>query len=194
MTFPPLPARGSAPTVRRAKVSDARSMAEITVRGWRAAYADILPRDFLAGLSIDGREMGWQDWLRHDADESPAWVAEDDGIAIGMVASGPPRDDDVPAPAAEVYAIYVAPDRWRRGAGRVLLLAATEEWTRRGATTLVLWVLEANHAGQAFYRAMGWRPDGSRQELELGGVRVPEVRYRLELASLAPAGSSSSNR
>ena len=66
---------------------------------------------------------------------------------IGFVTSGPPRDEDmqpsgrVGSPvAAEIHAIYVAPDAWRKGAGRALT-AAEGYWFKRGTTTLVLWVL-----------------------------------------------------
>jgi GNAT superfamily N-acetyltransferase len=84
----------------------------------------------------------------------------------------------VPPPAAEVYAIYVLPDFWREGAGRALLATAVDHWQARGATTLVLWVLEANARGRAFYEAMGWQPDGGRQSIDLGGFATTEIRYR----------------
>ena len=165
--------------VRRAGLADARAIAEIAVAGWRAAYRGILPDDFLAGLRVDAREAGWREWLAGDVDGgAPAWVAELDGRVIGFVSSGPPRDDDVPLPAAEIYAIYVRPDAWRGGAGRKLLAAATDHWLERGAGTLLLWVLEANARGRAFYEAMGWHPDGGRQEIEFGGFSAIEIRYR----------------
>jgi hypothetical protein len=39
------------------------------------------------------------------------------GQVVGFVSSGPPRDEDVPLPAAEIYAIYVRPQSWRHGLG-----------------------------------------------------------------------------
>jgi ribosomal protein S18 acetylase RimI-like enzyme len=85
----------------------------------------------------------------------------------------------VPLPAAEIYAIYVLPDAWRRGAGSALLTTAVDHWRAHGATTLVLWVLKANARGRAFYEALGWHADGRREEIDLGGRATPEVRYRL---------------
>jgi GNAT superfamily N-acetyltransferase len=172
--------RSPAPLVRRATPADARAIAEITVAGWQAAYRGLMPDEFLDRLSVAAREAGWRTWLENGDDGGDdAWMAEIDGQAVGFVSSGPPRDDDVPAPAAEVYAIYVAPSEWRRGAGRALLEAATAEWWRRGTATLVLWVLEGNGRGRSFYEALGWRPDGNRRDFELGDLAVPEVRYRL---------------
>ena len=172
--------------IRRAVPDDARAIAEIGVVGWQAAYRDLLPGDFLAGLRVDPREIAWRARLESDDDGgAPSWVAEDGGAVVGFVASGPPRDEDLApaaaenAVAAEIYAIYVLPERWRSGAGRALLGTAVDEWRRRGATTLVLWVLEENAGGRAFYEVMGWHPDGRRQTLDLGGIEVQEIRYRL---------------
>ncbi|MFI5258742.1 MAG: GNAT family N-acetyltransferase [Candidatus Limnocylindrales bacterium] len=172
--------------IRRASPADARTIAEINVLSFRAAYSEILPHDFLAGLSVAAREAAYQSRLQRDQEHAaPAWLAERDGRAIGYVSTGPPRDEDVPLPAAEIYALYVLPEAWRSGAGKALLSAAVDRWRARSSETLVLWVLEANVAGRAFYEAMGWRPDGARQEIDFGGFVRTEVRYRLELSPLA---------
>jgi L-amino acid N-acyltransferase YncA len=164
--------------IRRATAADARAIAEIGVLGWQAAYRGFLPHDFLAGLSVAPREVAWRAVIESDADNgAPAWIAERDGRAIGFVTSGPPRDEDVPLPAAEVYAIYVLPGTWRSGAGAALLATAVNHWRALGTTTLVLWVLEANIQGRAFYEALGWQADGHRQEVDFGGFTRTEIRY-----------------
>jgi ribosomal protein S18 acetylase RimI-like enzyme len=172
-------------TIRRAVPEDARAIAEIGVAGWQAAYTGILPADFLAGLRVGPREAAWRARLESDDDDgAPAWVAEDGSRRIGFVAAGPPRDENLAGmgtAAAEIYAIYVLPGEWRRGSGSALLQIAEDELRRRGASTLVLWVLEDNGAGRAFYEAMGWLPDGGRQTLDLGGFEVQEIRYRRRL-------------
>ncbi len=166
--------------IRRATVADARAIAQINVAGWQAAYRGIIPDDFLDGMPVAARQVALETRLQSDeGDAAPAWIAERGGVAIGFVSSGPPRDEDVPLPAAEVYAIYVLPDAWRGGAGRALLATAVDDWLVRGATTLTLWVLEANTPGRAFYEAMGWTPDGQRQEIDFGGFERTEIRYRL---------------
>ena len=169
--------------IRRAAPADALAIAEIGVAGWQAAYRGILPDEYLDWLSVAARETAWRMMLESDeAGEAPAWLAERGGRVIGFVAGGPPRDDDVSQAAAEVYAIYVVPDSWRRGAGKALLGTVVDHWRERGVETLVLWVLEANGSGRAFYEAMGWAPDGSRQEIDFGGFTATEVRYRIEIA------------
>jgi ribosomal protein S18 acetylase RimI-like enzyme len=168
-------------TIRRATPLDARAIAEVTVTGWQAAYRSILPDDFLDSLRVESRTTAWQEVLARDSEGgTPAWVAERDGRVVGFVGGGPPRDDDVPLPAAEIYAIYVLPDASRQGLGRALLEAAVAHWRGHGTETLVLWVFEANQAARTFYEALGWRPDGARQALEMGGMSAIEVRYRLQ--------------
>jgi GNAT superfamily N-acetyltransferase len=172
-------ANATRPTLRRAGPGDARAIAEVSVAGWQAAYRGILPDEFLDSLRVDSRERGWHEMLaRDELGRTPAWVAEENGLVSGFVSCGPPRDEDVPLPGAEVYAIYVRPERWRDGLGRALLETATAHLQAGGARTLVLWVLEANDRARAFYESMGWRPDGGRQELDLGGATAMEVRYR----------------
>jgi GNAT superfamily N-acetyltransferase len=143
--------------VRRATPDDASDIAEIGVEGWRAAYAGLMPAEFLAGLNVAAREVAWRVRLEAgDDDRAPSWLAVAGDRVVGFVVGGPPRDDDLAADpsAAEIYGLYVRPAEWRRGAGRVLLNTAVEEWRRRGTVTLALWVLEANLAGRAFYAAM----------------------------------------
>jgi GNAT superfamily N-acetyltransferase len=165
--------------VRRATAADAGAIAEITVRGWQAAYRGILADEFLDGLSVSAREVGWRAMIEADEDgRTPAWVSESDGRTVGFISSGPPRDDDVPLPAADVYAIYVLPEEWRGGTGRSLMEAAVLHWRALGTTTLVLWVFEANARARSFYEAVGWQPDGGRQTFEPGGTVAVEIRYR----------------
>jgi L-amino acid N-acyltransferase YncA len=175
-----VPAPSGPIRIRRATSADARAIAEIGVRSWQAAYRGLLPAAFLAGLNVTAREIAWQSMLEADEiDAAPCWMAERDEHAIGYVASGPPRDEDVALPAIEIYAIYVAPEAWRGGAGRGLLTTAVSHWQALAVTSLVLWALEGNLAGRSFYEAMGWRTDGGRQYIDLGGFEAPEVRYRL---------------
>jgi GNAT superfamily N-acetyltransferase len=169
----------SAAIIRRAVAGDARAIAEVGVKGWQAAYRGLLPDDFLAGLSVAARETAWRTMLEADADgDAPSWVAELDGEVVAFLSSGPPRDEDVRRPAAEFYAIYVLPSAWRRGLGRALMKTSIDHWRAVHVTVLVLWVLEQNGQGRAFYESVGWRPDGGRQAISLGGVTTIEIRYR----------------
>ncbi len=180
--------RDASLSVRRAGPADARAIAVISTLGWQRAYRGILPDEFLSGLKAEPRETAWRASLEAEpGDDAPVWVAERGGETIGFVSSGPTRDEDLPSGSIEVYAIYVLPDVWRAGAGRLLLETATRHARKRGATTLTLWVLEENEAARRFYEALGWRHDGGRQMFELRDVGAPELRYRLDLDAPAEA-------
>jgi RimJ/RimL family protein N-acetyltransferase len=45
----------------------------------------------------------------------------------------------------------------------------------------VLWVFEENARARAFYQRQGWRDDGVRKVLGIGGDRPLEVRYSTSL-------------
>jgi ribosomal protein S18 acetylase RimI-like enzyme len=99
---------------------------------------------------------------------------------LGFVSIGPSRDEEG---IGELYAIYVDPDEWSRGAGRALI-ARAERRLAEEYTEATLWVLEDNPRARRFYEAAGWQTDGARQTVVRLGVSPPEVRYRKRLARL----------
>jgi ribosomal protein S18 acetylase RimI-like enzyme len=105
--------------------------------------------------------------------ECEIWVACDPEV-VGHVSFGPARDADAPAGSAEIWALYVRPDRQRRGIGTALLAKALEEI---GEADAYLWVLEDNQVGRAFYEKHGWTHDGGRKLVALDDQELPVVRY-----------------
>jgi GNAT superfamily N-acetyltransferase len=93
----------------------------------------------------------------------------------------PSRDDDAPSNTGEIAALYVDPDRWRRGIGAALVDAATDAAYARTFRTLTLWVLAANSPARAFYDRMGFAPDGHTKTDSRLGFPLYEVRYRRPL-------------
>ena len=118
-----------------------------------------------------------------DGTAAPGYVAVDEaGTVAGYCWFGDYRpDDDAPDPGdlaverwAEVYAIYVDPDRIGTGAGAALMTAALEAI---GDRPVGLWVLEGNAPSRRFYERFGFTPDGVSADYDAGGTPVPEVRY-----------------
>jgi RimJ/RimL family protein N-acetyltransferase len=54
-----------------------------------------------------------------------------------------------------------------------------------GLDDITLWVLEGNQRARGFYEACGFKPDGTRQLLDIGGL-VPKVRYQLAGPAVQP--------
>ena len=48
----------------------------------------------------------------------------------------------------------------------------------QGLQPVFLWVLLENTRARRFYEHYGFAADGAQEDYEVGGARVPEVRYR----------------
>jgi ribosomal protein S18 acetylase RimI-like enzyme len=165
--------------IRTARPEDAPRIAEIHVRAWQAAYRDLLPESFLAALSVSDREAAWRKNLD---DGSYVLVAEEDEQVVGWMIGGRTRDADCPPTTAEIYALYVDPGCWRRGAGRQLWARAREDFQAQGHTAVTLWVLEENTAARRFYELLGFGADPeARKTIEMAGRSLVEMRYLIRL-------------
>jgi len=163
-----------------ASIEDARAIAEIHVATWRAAYAGIVPDDFLAGLSVEKRESYWREQI--PLGHQKIVVAKLDTDVIGWIAYGASRDDDAGYGAAEIWAIYVSPEFWSDGVGRNLWLHSQSHLVTEGYRSVSLWVLAANSRAINFYKKAGFVPDPSgNKEFEIGGTPLREVRYVADL-------------
>ena len=102
-------------TVREAGPGDAAAVARVHVESWRGAYADLLPRAVLDGLSVERRAVGWARTLDPSSPDRVV-VAERDDRIVGFAHVGPHHDSDLDTHVGALSALYVEPGRW----GRVL--------------------------------------------------------------------------
>jgi len=127
-----------------------------TARAWAGDHVPI--------PAAAGEELEWE--LRFA--RAGAWirVAEEDGGAlVGAVAfagAQVSREDRTLVPRlAHVSAVFVDPDRWRRGIARRMLEAAEVAMRAAGHERAQLWTLVGSPA-EHLYTALGWAPDGRR--------------------------------
>ncbi|WP_326699070.1 GNAT family N-acetyltransferase [Streptomyces sp. NBC_01754] len=159
--------------------ADIDAVAALRVRGWRSAYAGIIPQDFLDRMSAE------RDAQRHRARFASSRgktvdlvsVGEDD-TPVGWICCGPYRGETDSGDVGEVYALYVEPTRMGTGLGRALLDAAHRHESARGFATWQLWVLQDNARARKFYAAAGYAADGAVESDVYGDTAVAEVRYR----------------
>jgi GNAT superfamily N-acetyltransferase len=167
--------------IREAAPADARPIAEIHVRAWRAAYRGQMPDAFLDALSVEDR-LEQHEWtIRNPRETWRLWVAEDAGRPVGFAVTGPSEDADADERTGEVYAIYLEPDRVGTGVGRQLFGHAVGDLRARGFRTATLWVLESNEGARRFYDRAGWSADGTTASERIECAMLPTVRYRIDL-------------
>ena len=164
---------GRSDTFRPAVPAYASGIAHVHIRAWKEAYSGVVPHEYLERFSLERKTEWWRNTLL--AGETNAIVAIKDEQIIGWISFGPSRDEDAVA-SAEIYAIYILPDYWRRGIGSDLLKAA--EPSLGGFPSTMLWVLAENNRALAFYWDRGFEPDGATKQIEIGGAHLREIRLR----------------
>ena len=165
-------------------LADCDRVAEIRVGGWQTAYRGIIPQSYLDAMSVaedaERRRARFEESLRSGGTVVNL-IAETAGEIVGWACHGPYRDGEVRTGDAELYAIYVDPDRFGAGTGWALIAQSVRRCTAAGHPRMYLWVLEENARARRFYERAGFRADGTKEPFEVDGVAVPEVRYVRDL-------------
>jgi len=165
--------------------ADIDTVAPMHVRTWQAAYAGIMAAEVLDAL--DPAAFAETRRARNAPPGARTLVAEDDGTIVGFVSFGPHGrqhgGDEYVAGIGEIYAIYVAPERWGTGAGRALMTAARDALAAAGHAEMRLWVLAENPRARRFYERAGMAPDGARDTFTPPGssAELLEIRYAMRL-------------
>ncbi|WP_413471192.1 N-acetyltransferase family protein [Streptomyces noursei] len=189
--------------VREMAEADIDAVSAVRVRGWQAAYPGLMPQAYLDAMDVAQDAARRREWFARRRPEVWELVAGRAGRVVGWLAAGPARDADLtrgagsptdgelapedrefPAgrrPAAELLALYVTPELLGTGVGRALLDAGTLRARSLGYGALYLWVVRGNTRAQRFYERAGFAPDGAEAASDVGGRRVPELRYRRPL-------------
>jgi GNAT superfamily N-acetyltransferase len=168
------------PSVRPSTVDDQAEIAAVRVTGWRATYAGVVPADFLARMDPVVEGVRRRERYAGRPDTNGEFVAETGGGIVGFAHCGRYRHADPKVEGSgEVYAIYLLPRVQGQGIGRALMDAAVGHLRGHGLWPVLLWALRDNPLGRRFYQRYGFRPDGAENDYEVGGVTLPELRYRL---------------
>ena len=166
--------------VRLATVEDAEGLAIVHVRAWQEAYRGLVPQEYLDQRDPARRRLAWRRWIEDARAPAATLVAEDKvGNIVGFVSVSTSRDPDAnPDVEGEIQAIYLLPEYWGQGLGRLLMEAGLRRLEDAGYHEVTLWVLESNQHARRFYEAGGWHADGSTKTDSSRGIALSEVRYR----------------
>jgi len=161
-------------SIRSADRLDAGNIARVHVESWRESYAEILPADFLAALSVDQRE---ENWLRilDDSNQATFVAAIGGGDVVGFGNCGKQRSAELPY-AGEYYALYVLRAAQRQGIGRALMAAMSMRLVELGLPTASVWVIRENTPGRAFYESLGGSVVAERED-QRDSFTIREVAY-----------------
>jgi len=157
--------------IRPARPTDAAEIERVARAAWHAAYDPVL-----GPVVVDSVVDRWYalGTLRTEIEEA-RWffVAVEDGSVVGYThagrLAGRPR-------IAELYRIYVDPERWNGGIGTALLGAVLDAACSAGTERIRLLVLADNEVGIEFYRARGFESVG-RTTTTLGDTEYEELVF-----------------
>jgi len=160
--------------IRPAVEQDAPSLGRVHVAAWLETYGDILPREVLADLSIEGRTAMWHHILASPA--ARVFVAQRDSDVVGFGACGAQREEGLAGAGfdAEIYAIYVLRSSQDLGIGTALMRAMISTLAEDGFRAASLWVIRDNTPARRFYERQGGLVIGEREDPH--GAQI-EVAY-----------------
>lgn len=162
--------------IRTARVEDAAAIAGINTRGWQVAYAGILDQTYLDGISVEKRTARWKENLEK-GDGSQTYVATTGGQVVGFASVGLSREANF-ANYIELYAIYIEPEFWGKGAGKALFDTVRNYAVAASFDKMFVNVLSDNKLGCSFYERTGAKEIvGSAFSTEIGGQSYEEIKY-----------------
>jgi len=163
--------------VREAKLADAAAIAKVHFYSWQKIYARPISDNLLHNLSIKEREIQWRTWLQNNAEVLVAEAEEENNI-YGFISFCPARDKDLNTNnVAEITALYVTPNKWRTGIGKLLIEAALSKISYNNFKEVALWVFEKNSQARSFYEKAGFQITTSYKTDDTSDKDLKEIRY-----------------
>ena len=154
---------------------DELDVARVHVRAWQVGYRGLMSDAYLTGLRPEDRAKRYS--FGEGSESRPRTLAATESGAIVGFATFSPAEDGDRKSIAELNALYVEPDYWKRGIGAALETAARASLIELGYQRAMLWVLAGNVRAIGFYESQGWRPNGIARQAEVWGITVEEISY-----------------
>ncbi|MBX3312854.1 MAG: GNAT family N-acetyltransferase [Actinobacteria bacterium] len=175
---------GPGEPIRRATAFDGAAIASVKWRCFGTDYRGVFPDAFIDDRDVVPPASYWTGRaMVPPSRRHGLFVWGRPGTVHGYLDCGPtdPSDRAERPEVGEVFELYVDPVSQGRGGGRALLAAGEAFLTEAGFVEAELSVVDANHTGQAFYRAAGWTDTGRVVAVDLGVVAFGERRFARSL-------------
>ncbi len=162
--------------VRPAVAGDAEQVAAVHASSSQAAYDAVLPEAHQS-LPIERRRAFWREAIEFG--EPLVQVALDQGRVIGFAGFDRSRDPKSKPTTGEIWALYVLPSHWGRGAGLALWDATREALLEEGCTEVTVWVPLCNERALRFLELAGFKRELNTAKTAMaGGIKIEEIRLR----------------
>ncbi len=174
--------------IRPAVPEDAHAVAFVRVASWRATYRGVVPDSYLDTLTESESEERWRAVAAGAHPGAGLLVCEVEDRIVGFAAYGAAREPAF-GHTGELFATYYLPEAMGKGYGSAMLREVIAGLRRFGHDDLIVWVMEANARGRAFYETVlhARLVEESRQRFEIDGVPIWEVAYSLRPLPAAAA-------
>lgn len=164
--------------IRKAEIKDAQKVAYVHTMSWKAAYAGIVPDEYLNNLSVDTRAEEFRIDYKNN-EKTYCFVAELQDKAIGFIVLEKSRDKDL-SDAGEICAMYLLPEYLDKGYGSQMMRFSVKFLAELGFNTISLWVLEESERARKFYKKCGFVFDGTKKKMDIGKP-FSVIRYKTEI-------------
>ncbi|WJE17238.1 GNAT family N-acetyltransferase [Halobacillus sp. ACCC02827] len=166
--------------VRKADGSNVADIIRVCEAGYRETYKSLLEKEDIEQVIEEfynadriAREV------RNISDEWNGWfvAVDEEGTVVGAGGGGMTGSE-----TAELFVLYLDPERKREGIGGRLLEAITEDHIARGASEQWVSVTKGNEMGIPFYEKSGFVYKGERPSHKLPSEKsYISLRYRREI-------------
>lgn len=166
-----------------------RDMSLLHALGWRAAYRDSIPADYMTREITDGR---WVPVFRQNYEEGVyhGLLLYNEDLPLCCATYGPARVDQSAgdtvcnfsspdlATWGELISLYGHPDHWELGYGSIVMEEILRRLQTAGYPGCFLYVLQENARARRFYEKHGFAWDGHSLEVALPPNAVlTDLRY-----------------
>lgn len=165
--------------IRPARPEDANAIAGVRVTSWQATYRGVVPDSYLDAMTPAESADRWRAVAAGEVPGTELLVCDVDATIMGFAAYGAARPPDF-GYGGELYATYYLPQAMGKGYGTLMVREVVRGLRRLGHADMIVWVMEANARGRAFYESIGAAlVSGGQQSLEIDGRTLWELAYGL---------------
>lgn len=158
--------------IRKAKINDAKRIAEIYVFSSKAAYIDIVSDNHLQKtLNMKKKIEEYSNKISNKLEE--IYVYEENNILSAFISFR--ESNNIKNKFFELLQIYVDPQMKNKGIGKIMINFLENISIKSKVDEIFLWVIKNNKSARIFYEKNGFSSD--RQERFLKKYNVSQIKY-----------------